>query len=193
MRVWAVMATLTDLPESARLKMLVGRMGTYLQAYGDALVTINGWDPAVLQRFRSAPQVTEVRGSIDAVATPSQLEAIAELIPDEWLGDEPRFGRRQERQLTRVGAQRGVQVGYQAGMAHIVGLGALVQLDELPERHREPVARHGLPGYERTRRDHRMPVIREPPHHVQLVPLPGSLRVGVGVRGQHGRHPDHHR
>ena len=84
-RVWAVMATLTDLPESARLKMLVGRMGTYLQAYGDALVTINGWDPKVLTDFRNAPQVQEVRGSIDAVATPSQLEAIAELIPDEWL------------------------------------------------------------------------------------------------------------
>ena len=84
-RVWAVMATLTDLPESARLKMLVGRMGTYLQAYGDALVTINGWDPQVLTDFRAAPQVLEVKGSIDAVATPSQLEAIAELIPDEWL------------------------------------------------------------------------------------------------------------
>jgi probable F420-dependent oxidoreductase len=84
-RVWAVMAVLTDLPESARLKMLVGRMGTYLQAYGDALVTINGWDPKVLTDFRAAPQVQEVRGSIDAVATQPQLEAIAELIPDEWL------------------------------------------------------------------------------------------------------------
>jgi len=26
-----------------------------------------------------------VRGTIDAVATPSQLEAIAEVIPEEWL------------------------------------------------------------------------------------------------------------
>lgn len=84
-RVWSVLAVLTDLPEAARLKMLVGRMGTYLQAYGEALVTINGWDPQVLADFRAAPQVQEVRGSIDAVATPSQLEAIAELIPDEWL------------------------------------------------------------------------------------------------------------
>jgi probable F420-dependent oxidoreductase len=84
-RVWSVLAVLTDLPESMRLKMLVGRMGTYLQAYGDALVTINGWDPKVLADFRAAPQVQEVQGSIDAVATPSQLEAIAELIPDEWL------------------------------------------------------------------------------------------------------------
>jgi alkanesulfonate monooxygenase SsuD/methylene tetrahydromethanopterin reductase-like flavin-dependent oxidoreductase (luciferase family) len=84
-RVWAVLAVLTDLPEEARLKMLVGRMGTYLQAYGDALVTINGWDPKVLADFRAAPQVLEVSGTIDAVATRSQLEAIAELIPEEWL------------------------------------------------------------------------------------------------------------
>ena len=60
-RVWAVLAVLTDLPEEARLKMLVGRMGTYLQAYGDALVTINGWDPKVLADFRAAPQVQEVQ------------------------------------------------------------------------------------------------------------------------------------
>jgi len=84
-RVWAVLAVRCDLPEELRLKMLVGRMATYLQAYGDALVTINGWDPKVLADFRVAPQVTEVRGTIDAIATPSQLEAIAELIPDEWL------------------------------------------------------------------------------------------------------------
>jgi probable F420-dependent oxidoreductase len=84
-RVWAVLAVLTDLPEEARLKMLVGRMGTYLQAYGDALVSTNGWDPRVLADFRAAPQVQEVGGSIDAVATTSQLEAIAELIPEEWL------------------------------------------------------------------------------------------------------------
>ena len=66
-------------------KMLVGRMGTYLQAYGDVLVSTNGWDPQVLADFRAAPQVQEVQGTIDAVATSSQLEAIAELIPDEWL------------------------------------------------------------------------------------------------------------
>jgi alkanesulfonate monooxygenase SsuD/methylene tetrahydromethanopterin reductase-like flavin-dependent oxidoreductase (luciferase family) len=49
------------------------------------LVSTNGWDPKVLADFRAAPQVLEVQGSIDAVATMSQLEAIAELIPDEWL------------------------------------------------------------------------------------------------------------
>ncbi|MGZ4691545.1 MAG: TIGR03857 family LLM class F420-dependent oxidoreductase, partial [Acidimicrobiia bacterium] len=48
-RVWSVLATVGDhLDEDLRLKKLVGRMGTYLQGYGDLLVRVNGWDPAVL-------------------------------------------------------------------------------------------------------------------------------------------------
>jgi 5,10-methylenetetrahydromethanopterin reductase len=80
-----VLAVLTDLPEEMRLKMLVGRMGTYLQAYGEALVAVNGWDPQVLTDFRESAAVKAVGGSIDAVATPAQLEVIAEQIPEEWL------------------------------------------------------------------------------------------------------------
>jgi putative ABC transport system permease protein len=38
-------------PEEQRLMKTVGRLGTYLQGYGDLLVRTNGWDPAVLQRF----------------------------------------------------------------------------------------------------------------------------------------------
>ena len=84
--VWSCFATIGDhLPEDLRLKKTVGRLATYLQAYGDLLVRTNGWDPAVLQRFREAPAVTAVGGAIDAKATTPQLEAIAELIPDEWL------------------------------------------------------------------------------------------------------------
>lgn len=84
-RVWSVLAVLADQPESVRLEMLVGRMATYLQAYGDALVAVNGWDRQRLTDFRAAPIVQSVRGAIDAVATTSELEAIAELIPEEWL------------------------------------------------------------------------------------------------------------
>jgi probable F420-dependent oxidoreductase len=85
LRVWSVLAVLCDLPEDKRLRYLVGRMGTYLQAYGDALVAVNGWDPAVLERFRASAVVQGVGGAIDAIATTEQLEAIAELIPQEWL------------------------------------------------------------------------------------------------------------
>ena len=52
-RVWSCFATIGDhLPEELRLKKSVGRLATYLQGYGDLLVRTNGWDPAVLQRFR---------------------------------------------------------------------------------------------------------------------------------------------
>jgi probable F420-dependent oxidoreductase len=84
--VWSCFATVGDhLPEALRLKKTVGRLATYLQAYGDLLVRTNGWDPAVLARFREDPVVAGVRGSIDGVATTSELEHIAALLPDEWL------------------------------------------------------------------------------------------------------------
>jgi probable F420-dependent oxidoreductase len=85
-RVWSVAATVGDhLPEEVRLKKTVGRMATYLQAYGDLLVKTNQWDPEVLARFRSDPLVAGFRGSIDAKATTSELEHVASLIPSEWL------------------------------------------------------------------------------------------------------------
>jgi hypothetical protein len=59
-------------------------MAAYLQGYGDLLVRTNGWDPAVLERFRADPIVQSVRG-FDVVGTREQLEHVAELIPDEWL------------------------------------------------------------------------------------------------------------
>ncbi|MCX4096820.1 TIGR03857 family LLM class F420-dependent oxidoreductase [Nocardia sp. alder85J] len=85
-RVWSCLATVGDhLPEPVRLMKTVGRLATYLTGYGDLLVRTNGWDPAVLQRFREDPVVRSVRGAIDAAATTAQLEHIAELIPGEWL------------------------------------------------------------------------------------------------------------
>jgi ABC-type sugar transport system substrate-binding protein len=73
------------LPEPVRLKKTVGRMATYLQAYGDLMVRTNGWDPAVLARFRADPFVANFRGALDAKATTSELEHLATLIPDEWV------------------------------------------------------------------------------------------------------------
>jgi hypothetical protein len=48
-------------------------------------VKTNGWDPAVLQRFREDQVVTSIPGSIDHKAAAEQIEHIATLIPDEWL------------------------------------------------------------------------------------------------------------
>jgi probable F420-dependent oxidoreductase len=85
-KVWSCFATIGDhLPEELRLKKTVARLATYLQGYGDLLVDTNGWDPAVMQRFREDPVVTSVPGGIDHKATAAQIEHIATLIPDEWL------------------------------------------------------------------------------------------------------------
>jgi len=85
-RVWSCFATIGDhLPHALRLKKTVGRMATYLQAYGDLMVKTNRWDPAVLQRFRANELVANFQGAIDQRATTDELEQIAELIPAEWL------------------------------------------------------------------------------------------------------------
>ena len=85
-RVWSCFATIGDhLPEPLRLKKTVGRMATYLQAYGNLLVKTNNWDPGVLERFRADPLAGRFPGAIDARATTEELEQIAKLIPAEWL------------------------------------------------------------------------------------------------------------
>jgi probable F420-dependent oxidoreductase len=84
-RVWAVLATLCDRSDDDVLRGLVGRMATYMQVYGEALVAINGWDLDVLRRFRNDDVVASIPGAIDAIATTEQLEHIKTLIPDEWL------------------------------------------------------------------------------------------------------------
>jgi probable F420-dependent oxidoreductase len=85
-RVWSCLATVGDhLPEALRLRKTVGRLAGYLQGYGELMVRINDWDPAVLHRFRSDPVVTSIAGAIDGKASTEQLEHIATLMPEEWL------------------------------------------------------------------------------------------------------------
>jgi probable F420-dependent oxidoreductase len=85
-RVWSCYATIGDyLPEDLRLLKTVGRLATYLQAYGDLMVRTNDWDPAVLERFRADPFVSSFRGALDQLATTEQLEYVATLIPPAWL------------------------------------------------------------------------------------------------------------
>lgn len=85
-RIWSCYATVPDtIPHDLRLKKTVGRLATYLQGYGDLLVRTNGWDPAVLERFRADAVVGSVPGAIDALADTPTLEHIATLLPDVWL------------------------------------------------------------------------------------------------------------
>lgn len=84
--VWSCLATVGDhLPEELRLRKTVGRMASYLQGYGDLLVSTNGWDPAPLATFRADDVVATFPGAIDQKATTEQLEHVARLLPDEWL------------------------------------------------------------------------------------------------------------
>jgi probable F420-dependent oxidoreductase len=84
--VWSCFATIGDhIPEDRRLMKSVGRLATYLQGYGDLMIHTNGWDPAVLERFRADPVVSGFLGGIDSHATTDQLEHIATLLPEEWL------------------------------------------------------------------------------------------------------------
>jgi probable F420-dependent oxidoreductase len=100
-RIWSCYATIVDgFPEPIRLKKTVGRLAAYLQGYGDLMVATNGWDPAVLERFRADEVVASLPGAADAKATPDQLEHIATLIPDEWL--EPAATGSPERCAERV-------------------------------------------------------------------------------------------
>ena len=85
-RIWSCLATIGDhIPHDLRLKKTVGRLATYLQAYGDLLVETNRWDPADLAAFRAHPVAGSFPGAIDDKATTEQLEQIAEAIPDAWL------------------------------------------------------------------------------------------------------------
>ena len=114
--VWSCYATVGDhLPEPLRLKKTVGRLATYLQGYGDLLVSTNGWDPAVLERFRADELVQGFAGrAIDATATTDELEHIAALLPDEWLA--PAATGTPEQCATAVRRQR--ELGADAVIMH---------------------------------------------------------------------------
>lgn len=85
-RVWSCFATVPDhLSEPVRRRKTVGRLATYLQAYGDLLVRTNGWDPAALAAVRSDAVFSSFLGAIDAKATDEQLEHLATVLPAEWL------------------------------------------------------------------------------------------------------------
>ena len=85
-KVWSCYATVGDwLEPEVQLRKTVGRLATYLQGYGDLMVRTNGWDPAVLARFRADPFVAGFRSALDGKATVAELEHVATLIPQEWL------------------------------------------------------------------------------------------------------------
>ncbi len=85
-KVWTMVATVCDPDEERRLRSIVGRMATYLQApdIAELLVKINGWDMSILDNFRNSKVVVSMTGGIDSVATLDQLREIETLIPQDW-------------------------------------------------------------------------------------------------------------
>ncbi len=85
-KVWSCFATVSDaIPEERRLMKTVGRLATYLQGYGDLLVSTNNWDPVVLEKFRADEVVSNFQGGLDVAGTPEVLEHVASILPEEWL------------------------------------------------------------------------------------------------------------
>ena len=86
-RIAQCVVTAPDLGERETRELAHGRAVTYLQApgYRDALIKVNGWDPAVVQRladhelFRSSDVIADNRFHR------AELLGPAELIPDAWM------------------------------------------------------------------------------------------------------------
>lgn len=87
-RIWSCLATVPDeMSDDDQIRRGVGRLVTYLQAYGDVLVSVNDWDRGAWERLRAAEVFVDAAavGAIDATADAQTLHRIGELVPDEWL------------------------------------------------------------------------------------------------------------
>ena len=88
-KVWSCLATIGDhIPYPLKVRKTVGRMATYLRAYGELLVKTNNWDMKVLKRFKESEIVKSFTQPIDSPNVPTErLEQVGQLIPEEWLKD----------------------------------------------------------------------------------------------------------
>jgi probable F420-dependent oxidoreductase len=85
-KVWSCYATVSDeIDDQTILKKTVGRIATYLQVYGDLLVSTNRWDPSKLRTFRESDVVRNLPGWADAVGDTDTFIELAKVIPTEWL------------------------------------------------------------------------------------------------------------
>lgn len=116
-RIWSCLAAVPDgMSEDDQLRRGVGRLVTYFQAYGDTLVSVNGWDPAPWERLKTSEVFTTAAaaGAIDASADTETLLRIAELVPDEWLSAAAR-GRPEDAAAT---IQRELELGCHSVILH---------------------------------------------------------------------------
>ncbi len=79
-----------DLPKDEEEAVVGGRAVTYfeLPGFGDLIVEINGWDPAVLEKLRAHPQIAGLHGKpADQAFTRQELVEVSRILPDSWLDE----------------------------------------------------------------------------------------------------------
>ncbi len=117
-RIWSCLAAVPDgMSEDDQLRRGVGRLVTYFQAYGDTLVSVNGWDPGAWQRLKTSDLFVEASGAggaIDATASTETLQRLGEMVPSEWL-DASAHGRPEEAAATIV---RELELGCHSVILH---------------------------------------------------------------------------
>ena len=118
-RIWSCLAAVPDgLSEDDQLRRGVGRLVTYFQAYGDTLVSVNGWDPGAWERLKTLRAVhrgglgrrRHRRDRVDA----ETLQRLGEMVPDEWL-DASAHGRPEDAARTIV---RELELGCHSVILH---------------------------------------------------------------------------
>lgn len=94
LRIAQCVITAPDLGETETRQLCHARALTYLQApgWGEALCTINGWDPGVLTTIRAHRQLQGHATLADNVFHRSELAEPAKAVPDEWMDDSCAIG-----------------------------------------------------------------------------------------------------
>lgn len=93
-RIAQCVTTAPDLDDLETRQIAHGRAVTYLQApvYRDALIRVNGWDPAVVERLANHEQFRGSDVTADNRFHRAQLLGPAELIPEEWMQESCALG-----------------------------------------------------------------------------------------------------
>ena len=79
-----------DLPKDEEDAVVRGRAITYfeLPGFGDLIVEINEWDPAVLDIIRSHPKIAGLNGKpADQAYTRQELVDVGQLLPQQWIDE----------------------------------------------------------------------------------------------------------
>ena len=140
-RIWSCLAAVPEgMSEDDRLRRGVGRLVTYFQAYGDALVSVNGWDPGVWERLKTSEifiAAASAGGAIDATADTETLLRLGEMVPDKWL-DASAHGRPEDAARTIV---RELEIGCHSVILHGAEPGELAPMVAAYREVRPPLTR----------------------------------------------------